>query len=93
MFYGQCNKCGERWGLGTTPTCVCLNELVTVTPPQDRFRIDPVTGDVSIGTPPKREWVGLNPEDIPSDPDPRFETDEFLLGMKLAEAILKEKNT
>jgi hypothetical protein len=23
MFYGQCFKCGERWGLGTAPTCVC----------------------------------------------------------------------
>ncbi len=42
---------------------------------------------------PKREWVGLTPEDIPDDPDPRFDTDEFLLGMALAEAILKEKNT
>lgn len=40
----------------------------------------------------KREWVGLTPEDIPDDPDPRFDTDEFLLGMKLAEALLKEKN-
>ena len=26
MFYGQCWKCGERWGLGTTPTCVCPEE-------------------------------------------------------------------
>lgn len=40
-----------------------------------------------------RKWVGLTPEDIPDDPDPRFDTDEFLLGMALAEAILKEKNT
>jgi len=40
-----------------------------------------------------REWVGLTPEDVPNDPDPRFDTDEFLLGMKLAETILKEKNT
>lgn len=23
MFYGQCNKCGERWGLGTPSTCKC----------------------------------------------------------------------
>ena len=23
MFYGQCNACGERWGLGTAPTCRC----------------------------------------------------------------------
>jgi hypothetical protein len=42
---------------------------------------------------PRREWVGLTPEDIPNDPDPRFDTDEFLLGMKLAEAMLKDKNT
>jgi hypothetical protein len=23
MFYGQCWKCGERWGLGTASTCKC----------------------------------------------------------------------
>ena len=23
MFYGQCFICGERWELGTAPTCVC----------------------------------------------------------------------
>ena len=23
MFYGQCNACGERWGLGTASTCTC----------------------------------------------------------------------
>ncbi len=23
MFYGQCNACGERWGLGTASTCKC----------------------------------------------------------------------
>ena len=32
MFYGQCWKCGERWGLGTTPTCVCPEE--TTKPPR-----------------------------------------------------------
>ena len=41
----------------------------------------------------EREWVGLSLEDIPEDLDPKFDTDEFLLGMKLAETILKEKNT
>ena len=26
MFYGQCWKCGERWGLGTASTCKCPEE-------------------------------------------------------------------
>lgn len=26
MFYGQCWKCGERWGLGTASTCKCHDE-------------------------------------------------------------------
>ena len=26
MFYGQCWKCGERWGLGTASTCKCPDE-------------------------------------------------------------------
>ena len=28
MFYGQCNKFGERWSLGTPSTCTC-QDLVT----------------------------------------------------------------
>jgi hypothetical protein len=26
MFYAQCWKCGERWGLGTASTCKCPDE-------------------------------------------------------------------
>ena len=26
MFYGQCDKCGERWELGTTSTCTCMTK-------------------------------------------------------------------
>ena len=26
MFYGQCWKCGERWELGTAPSCTCPDE-------------------------------------------------------------------
>ena len=26
MFYGQCYKCGERWELGTAPSCTCPDE-------------------------------------------------------------------
>lgn len=26
MFYGQCWKCGERWELGTAPTCKCNSD-------------------------------------------------------------------
>jgi hypothetical protein len=25
MFYGQCNKCGQRWEFGTASTCKCLD--------------------------------------------------------------------
>ena len=28
MFYGQCNDCGERWELGTAPTCKCPDEAL-----------------------------------------------------------------
>ena len=28
MFYGQCWKCGERWGLGTASTCKCPDETL-----------------------------------------------------------------
>lgn len=26
MFYGQCGTCGERWELGTAPTCTCKDD-------------------------------------------------------------------
>ena len=26
MFYAQCWKCNERWGLGTASTCKCPDE-------------------------------------------------------------------
>jgi hypothetical protein len=26
MFYGQCWTCGERWELGTAPTCKCKGD-------------------------------------------------------------------
>ncbi len=26
MFYGQCDKCGERWELGTSSTCTCVTK-------------------------------------------------------------------
>jgi len=26
MFYGQCDKCGERWELGTASTCTCVTK-------------------------------------------------------------------
>jgi hypothetical protein len=40
-------------------------------------------------TPPKREWVGLTKEDFYKKDDETV----FVLGMKFAEARLKEKNT
>ncbi len=26
MFYGQCDKCGERWELGAASTCTCVTK-------------------------------------------------------------------
>jgi hypothetical protein len=26
MFYGQCDRCGERWELGTASTCTCVTK-------------------------------------------------------------------
>ena len=67
MFYGQCNDCNERWELGTASTCKCpdfwegyipepvkpykgiADHINQVT--NGRMQIDPVTGDVAIGTP------------------------------------------
>jgi len=55
MFYGQCNACGERWGLGTVSTCKCP-DLVTwdasapiVTTPHPAF---------------KKPWIGLTEEEL-----------------------------
>jgi hypothetical protein len=58
----------------------------------DRVKIDPVTGNVSIGTP-QRTWVGLTHAEI----DYQAKKDDhgvyFALGALWAEAKLKEKNT
>ena len=54
MFYGQCNKCGERWSLGTPSTCTCP-DLVTW---------DATAPIVTIPHPAfKKPWVGLTDED------------------------------
>jgi len=59
----------------------------------DRVKIDPVTGNVSIGTP-QRTWVGLTDEEKKSfwtaDQMTREEWDELF---NTIEAKLKEKNT
>ena len=59
-----------------------------------RLRVDPVTGDVGIGTP-KRTWVGLTEEDLkPICDEWRIVygawMDDFARDI---EAKLKEKNT
>jgi hypothetical protein len=91
MFYGQCNKCGERWGLGTPSTCTCP-DLVTwdasapiVTTPHPAF---------------KKPWVGLTEEEIKTFYDKyatHQEYDALDSGwFEFAEAIeakLKEKNS
>jgi hypothetical protein len=54
----------------------------------DRVKIDPVTGNVSIGTP-QRTWVGLTDED-----EIDWEEGENLKDLvKAIETKLKEKNT
>ena len=55
MFYRQCNDCNERWELGTTSTCTCVKDepyaFEASMYSNDRMKVDPVTGNVSIGTP------------------------------------------
>ena len=43
--------------------------------------------------PPKREWVGLMEQDMPSGEDPMFDHKYFIAGMVYADKVLKEKNT
>lgn len=53
----------------------------------DRVKIDPVTGNVSIGTP-QRTWVGLTQEEIENSYVPNYQEQT-----RAIEAKLKEKNT
>jgi hypothetical protein len=66
----------------------------------DRVKVDPVTGNVSIGTP-QRTWVGLTDEEIeviealkapPVHPD-FVDCDDWMDFAQAIEAKLKEKNT
>ena len=52
----------------------------------DRVKVDPVTGNVSIGTP-QRTWVGLTDEEVGEW------TPEIHVVIRAIEAKLKEKNT
>jgi hypothetical protein len=56
----------------------------------DRMKVDPVTGNVSIGTP-QRTWVGLTDEDKSEICD-MTERDERDSVMRLVEAKLKARN-
>ena len=60
-----------------------------------RLRVDPVTGDVGIGTP-QRTWVGLTKEEINQGLLRSFYVLEkaraWRDGVAWAEEILKEKN-
>ena len=78
MFYGQCNKCGERWSLGTPSTCTCP-DLVTwdasapiVTIPHPAF---------------KKPWIGLTDEERR-----QIALDDPIDWVVAIEAKLKEKN-
>jgi hypothetical protein len=83
MFYGQCNACGERWGLGTASTCTCP-DLVTwdasaplVVTPHPAF---------------KKPWVGLTDDEIDNLELPPSGTATVRDFIRLIEAKLKEKN-
>lgn len=86
MFYGQCNKCGERWSLGTASTCTCP-DLVTwdasaplVVTPHPAF---------------KKPWVGLTDDEIKEIIGPWGDTPIKGYTRKLfdqIEAKLKQKN-
>ena len=43
--------------------------------------------------PPKREWVGLMEQDMPSGEDPMFDHQFFIAGMVYAAKVLQAKNT
>jgi hypothetical protein len=84
MFYGQCNDCGERWGLGTVSTCKCP-DLVTwdasaplVVTPHPAF---------------KKPWVGLTQEEIEQGKKESWVSEQaFESAVWWAEAKLREKN-
>jgi len=58
----------------------------------DRVKVDPVTGNVSIGTP-QRTWVGLTDEEIAEGIKQSWVTEQaFQSAAWWAEAKLKEKN-
>jgi len=68
---------------------------------QGRMRINPVTGDVSIGSPPytttppaaQREWAGLEAEDLAQiESDDFWSTGNHMAIALAVEAKLKEKN-
>ena len=84
MFYGQCNACGERWGLGTVSTCKCP---------------DLVTWDASaplVVTPHpgfKKPWIGLTDEEIEQGKKESWVSEQaFESAVWWAEAKLREKN-
>jgi hypothetical protein len=75
-------------GLDYEPHKGLSEHLAQVT--NGRVRIDPVTGDVGIGTPAaQRQWVGLTDEEMQALWD-RYAHMEM---MRAIEAKLKEKNT
>jgi hypothetical protein len=91
MFYRQCNDCNERWELGTASTCTCVkNEPYAFEASMysnDRMKVDPVTGNVSIGTL-QRTWVGLTDKEI----NAAASCQSWKPFAKAIEAKLKEKN-
>ena len=44
-------------------------------------------------TPPKREWVGLTEQDMPSGENSMYDHQYFIAGLVYADKVLKEKNT
>ena len=79
MFYGECYKCGERWGLGTASTCKCEAEVASA--------------PVLITSHPyfyKRPWVGLSTEEAREFYESDLSREELI--HKIDE-FLQEKNT
>ena len=86
MFYGQCWKCGERWGIGTVSTCTCEPEQERVMEYPDYVS---GIGWRNVQPPPQRTWVGLTDEEVKQlclavGTEP--------IEVRLIEARLKEKN-
>ena len=90
MFYGQCWKCGERWGIGTVSTCTCEPEQERVMEYPDYVS---GIGWRIVQPPTQRPWVGLTDEEIDDLSRTMVKGNKSVNWLCQAiEAKLKEKN-